>query len=116
MSADQTTAELTTRDVLLQVDRRLTLIEEDLRSLDEKLDDKVDGLRTEMNTQNTSLRSELAAQVGSLRSEMHTQAGTLRTELTAKLDSHLKWTLGTMISLTGLTLTVFGLIVVFLKL
>ena len=105
MSAEQTAAELTTRDVLLQVDRRLTLIEEDLRSLDEKLDDKVDGLD-----------AKLDHKIDGLRSEMYAQFGALRTELGARLDSHLKWTLGTMISLTGLTLTVFGLIVVFLKL
>ena len=83
MPAEQTAAELTTRDVLLQVDRRLTLIEGDLRSLDEKLDDKIDGLRM---------------------------------ELTTRLDSHLKWTLGTMVTLTGLTVAVFGLVVAFFKL
>lgn len=94
MSADQAAAELTTRDVLLQVDRRLSLIEGDLRSLDEKLDDKIDDLRHEFSTR-------LSDEIGGLRSEMAT---------------HFKWTLGTMISLTGLTLTVFGLIVVFLKL
>jgi hypothetical protein len=32
------TSEMTTRDVLHQVDRRLSLIEEDLRSLDVKVD------------------------------------------------------------------------------
>ena len=71
MAAEQTAAKLTTRDVLSQVDRRLTLIEGDLRGLDEKLDDKIDGLR----------------------SEMYAQFGTMRTELGAKFDSHLKWTL-----------------------
>lgn len=71
MSADQSAAELTTRDVLLQVDRRLTLIESDLRSLDEKLDDKIDGLRGEMNAQNASLRSEIATQNASLRTELN---------------------------------------------
>lgn len=40
------TTELTTRDVLHQVDRRLTLIEEDLRSLDAK----VDRTRVELDT------------------------------------------------------------------
>ena len=46
MAAEQTAAELTTRDVLFQVDRRLTLIEGDLRSLADKvdgLDDKLDA-------------------------------------------------------------------------
>ena len=34
MPTEQPLTELTTRDVLLQVDRRLTLIEDDLRTLD----------------------------------------------------------------------------------
>ncbi len=48
MTAEQSAAELTTRDVLLQVDRRLTLIEEDLRSLDGKVDDLDDKLDTKI--------------------------------------------------------------------
>ncbi len=31
----------------------------------------------------------------------------LRSELTAKLDSHFKWTIGTLITLTGLVVVVF---------
>ena len=100
MTAEQTTTELTTRDVLQQVDRRLTLIEADLRSLDEKVDDKIDGLRSE-----TRVSFE----------HVHLRIDALSTKLDTKLDSHLKWTLGTMITLTGLTVTVFGLIVAFLK-
>ena len=61
MSAEQTSVELTTRDVFQQVDRRLSLIEGDLRALDEKLDDKIDGLRSETSTQFGSLRSEMNA-------------------------------------------------------
>ena len=38
------TPELTTRDVLQQVDRRLSLIEDDLRGLDAKLDAKINAL------------------------------------------------------------------------
>ena len=40
MPAEQPLTELTTRDVLLQVDRRLTLIEDDLRTLDQKWDQR----------------------------------------------------------------------------
>lgn len=42
MSTEQPSVELTTRDVLQQVDRRLSLIEGDLRALGTKLDTKVD--------------------------------------------------------------------------
>lgn len=87
MPAEQTAAELTTRDVLLQVDRRLTLIEGDLRSLDEKLDDKIDGLRSEFSTR-------LSDEIGGLRHEMST---------------HFKWTIGTLVTLAGLIAVAFKL-------
>ena len=44
------TPELTTRDVLQQVDRRLSLIEEDLRALDAKLDRRIEGLDAKLDT------------------------------------------------------------------
>ncbi|MBI2506040.1 MAG: hypothetical protein HYW07_22730 [Candidatus Latescibacteria bacterium] len=44
MAAEQTLSELTIRDVLLQVDRRLTLIEGDLRNLDSRFTARVDAL------------------------------------------------------------------------
>jgi len=59
MSAEQTAAELTTRDVLLQVDRRLTLIEGDLRSLDEK----VETLDTRLSTRIEALDLRLSAKL-----------------------------------------------------
>ena len=45
MPAEQPLTELTTRDVLLQVDRRLTLIEDDLRTLDQKWDQRFGTFR-----------------------------------------------------------------------
>ena len=90
MSETLSTAELTTRDVLLQVDRRLTLIEGDLRGLDGKLDDKIDGLRGEMTGQINGLHGEF----GSLRSETHarfertnTRIDEVYTKLDVKIDS-----------------------------
>ena len=50
MPSEQSTSELTTRDVLLQVDRRLTLIEEDVRSLDERTDVRFDSIEEKMDT------------------------------------------------------------------
>ena len=79
MAAEQTAAELTTRDVLLQVDRRLTLIEEDLRSLD----DKVDGLDDKLDTKIEALDAKIDTKVDGLRGEMTTQIGSLRGEMIA---------------------------------
>ena len=55
MPAEQTPTELTTRDVLLQVDRRLTLIEDDLRTQEQRSNQ----LRQEMNTGFAGLRQEM---------------------------------------------------------
>ena len=115
MAAEQTAVELTTRDVLLQVDRRLTLIEEDLRGLDDKvetldlrlsariesldlrlsakLDDKVDGLSAKIDTKVDGLRGEMTGQINGLRGEMtgqinglHGELGSLRIETNARFE------------------------------
>jgi len=66
MADQQITAELTVRDVLGQVDRRLTLIEGDLRDLRPVLDAQTAGLRNEMNAQTAGFRNEM----NGLRNEM----------------------------------------------
>lgn len=116
MPAEQTAAELTTRDVLLQVDRRLTLIEEDLRSLDEKveridarLDAKIDGVYAKLDGKIDSFYAKLDAKIDGLRHEMYAQFGAQRSELSAKLDSHFKWTIGTLVALASLIAVVFKL-------
>ncbi|MCY3788018.1 MAG: hypothetical protein OXH63_04450 [Gemmatimonadetes bacterium] len=59
MPTEQPLTELTTRDVLLQVDRRLTLIEDDLRTLDQKWDQRFGTLDQKIDTQNSQLRQEM---------------------------------------------------------
>ena len=59
MPAEQPLTELTMRDVLLQVDRRLTLIEDDLRTLDQKWDQRFGSLDQKIDTQNNQLRQEM---------------------------------------------------------
>ena len=105
MSAEQTAAELTTRDVLLQVDRRLTLIEGDLRSLDEKVETLDTRLSTRIEALDLRLSAKLDDKIDGLRTEMYAQFGMMR----AELSTHLKWTLGTMIALTGLVAAIFKL-------
>ena len=53
------TPELTTRDVLQQVDRRLSLIEDDLRGLDAKLDAKIGILDTKIDKKIEGLDAKL---------------------------------------------------------
>ena len=56
MPAEQPLTELTMRDVLLQVDRRLTLIEDDLRTLDQKWDQRFGSLDQKIDSQTNQLR------------------------------------------------------------
>ncbi|MBI2504285.1 MAG: hypothetical protein HYW07_13750 [Candidatus Latescibacteria bacterium] len=58
------TPELTTRDVLQQVDRRLSLIEEDLRTLDAKLDTKVETLDTKISALDAKIDTKFHLVVG----------------------------------------------------
>ena len=59
MPAEQPLTELTMRDVLLQVDRRLTLIEDDLRTLDQKWDQRFGSLDQKIDSQTNQLRQEM---------------------------------------------------------
>jgi hypothetical protein len=54
--------ELTTRDVLQQVDRRLSLMEEDLRAQDEKQDERMASLDAKWDRRITSVETKSDAQ------------------------------------------------------
>ena len=64
--SEPTSAELTTRDVLLQIDRRLELSEGDVRRLDSKIDEfesrlaaRIDGLEARLDLKIELLRKEM---------------------------------------------------------
>ena len=67
MSADQTSPELTTRDVLAQVGRRIELLETDIRSIDSKVDllsEKIDTRFRHLTTTIVAAAGVLVAVVG----------------------------------------------------
>lgn len=73
MSSEPSVPELTTRDVLLQVDRRMTLMEGDLRTLGGKTEE---GFRTQdakIEALGTGLRQEIRANTRDLRQELNTR-------------------------------------------
>ncbi len=80
------TPELTLRDVLQQIDRRLSLIEEDLRQVDGKVDAQGGNLRAEI----TSARQEAKNDSASLRLEMKNDLGALHRDL----DTRFRWLTG----------------------
>ncbi len=131
MGSEQTITELTTRDVFLQVDRRLTLIEGDLRGLDDKtealdmrLSTRIEALDTRLSTRIDTLEVRLGDKIealdlrlsariddkiDALDLRMDDKIEGLRSEMTTQLSANLKWTLGTMIALAGLVVAVFKL-------
>ena len=94
MPAEQPLTELTTRDVLLQVDRRLTLIEDDLRTLDQKWDQRFETLEQKTDARFDILDQKIDARTNQLRQEMNTGFAELRKEMNTKFH----WTLGVVLA------------------
>lgn len=83
--ADQTMtpAEPTTRDVLLQIDRRLTRVEDDLRAGIAAVAVRIEEVRTELGARIDQTRTELSARID---------------ELNAKIDSGFRWMVGLILA------------------
>lgn len=93
--------ELTTRDVLQQIDRRLTALEEGLRAQGAELRAGIGGqgvaLRTEIAQQGKALYAEIAQQGKALHAEIAEQGKALRAEIAAlrsEMVSGLRWLVG----------------------
>ena len=71
MSESQPAAEITTRDVLLQIDHRLSLIETDVRENNTKTEAKIDGLEAKTEAKIDGLKTELKAEMRELRREFN---------------------------------------------
>jgi hypothetical protein len=106
--------ELTLRDVLQQIDRRLTVLEADVRNLGSELRTEMktlaSALRAEMNTLASELRAEMRALDG--RWESRFQALEVRIErLEARMSTQFRWTIGIImggwLSLAGLIVGVY---------
>ena len=67
MSTPQPSPELTTRDVLQQIDHRLSLIETDVRENNAK----IDGLRAEVTDKIDGLEAKTEAKINELRREFN---------------------------------------------
>jgi len=106
------TSELTTRDVLSQINRRLTLIEDDLRGLNvrmetqgNRLDAKIEEQGNRLEGQGNRLDAKIEAQVGGLRQEMNTRFAALEArgdflmgELRKEMNTKFIWLLGVVLA------------------
>ena len=93
MPSPQPAAEFSARDVLQQVDHRLSLIETDVRKNNAKIDDlkaetevKIDNLRTEIIDKIDGLEAKTEAKIDDLKAEIEVKIDNLRTEIIDKID------------------------------
>ena len=99
------TSEITTRDVLQQINRRLELIESDVRVVSEKLDGPAQTLRDESAASYRSLNEKWDASVQGLNERLDTSFQTLNDKidtsvqtLNNKIDTYFRWTIGIVLA------------------
>jgi hypothetical protein len=116
MTAEQTLAELTTRDVLLQVDRRLTLIESDQRALDTKfeafelrMNNKFEAFELRMNNKFEAFELRMNNKFEAFELRMNDKIDTLDVRLSGRIDgkveglrlemnNRFQWTIGLLLA------------------
>ena len=87
MSNPQPSAELTTRDVLQQIDHRLSLIETDVRENSTKLESKIDALEAKTESKIDALEAKTEAKIDALRAEFTDRIDALDHKVEGKFDS-----------------------------
>ena len=71
MSNPQPSAELTTRDVLQQIDHRLSLIETDVRENSTKLESKIDALEAKTEAKIDALDNKIEVEIREIRRDFN---------------------------------------------
>ena len=84
------TSEITTRDVLQQINRRLELIESDVRAVSEKLDVSVQGLDEKREVSVQTLNEKIDTSDGKREVSFQT--------LHEKIDTYFRWTIGIVLA------------------
>jgi vacuolar-type H+-ATPase subunit D/Vma8 len=87
-------AEITIRDVLQQIDRRLINLEEGARLLHQKMDEIYARLDAKIDAKIGSVRDELNAKIESVYSRLDSKIDTSVAQLNAKIDTKFRWTVG----------------------
>ena len=94
MSTSQSSPELTTRDVLQQINRRLSLIETDVRENNTKIEAKIDGLETKTETKIDDLETKIEGKI-------EVEIRELRREFNGKFNLVIGLVLTTWLSMMG---------------
>ena len=86
MSNPQPSHELTTRDVLQQIDHRLSLIETDVRENSTKLETKIDALEAKTEAKSDALKAEITDRIDALDHKVEVEIRELRREFNGKFN------------------------------
>ena len=87
MSNPQPSSELTTRDVLQQIDHRLSLIEKDVRENHTKIEAKIDALDSKVEGKTDALDSKVEGKIDALDSKVEGKIDALDSKVEGKIDA-----------------------------
>ena len=97
MSTPQPSPELTTRDVLQQIDHRLSLIETDVRENNAR----IDSLRAELTGKIDGLEAKTEAKIDGLEAKTETKINELRREFNGKFNLVIGLVITSWLSMMG---------------
>ena len=105
MSTPQSSPELTTRDVLQQIDHRLSLIETDVRENNTKTETKIDALDRKIEAKIDALDSKVEARIDALDSKVEgkieVEVRELRREFNGKFNLVIGLVITSWLSMMG---------------
>ena len=101
MSTSQSSAELTTRDVLQQIDHRLSLIETDVRENSTKLESKIDALEAKTEAKIDALDHKVEAKIDALDNKIEVETREIRRDFNGKFNLVIGLVLTTWLSMMG---------------
>ncbi|MDE2735252.1 MAG: hypothetical protein OXI72_12720 [Gemmatimonadota bacterium] len=101
MSTPQSSPELTTRDVLQQIDHRLSLIETDVRENSTKLESKIDALEAKTEAKIDALDHKVEGKLDSLDNKIEVETREIRRDFNGKFNLVIGLVLTTWLSMMG---------------
>ena len=101
MSTPQSSSELTTRDVLQQIDHRLSLIETDVRENSTKLESKIDALEAKTEAKIDALDHKVEAKIDALDNKIEVETREIRRDFNGKFNLVIGLVITTWLSMMG---------------
>ena len=101
MSTPQPSPELTTRDVLQQIDHRLSLIETDVRENSTKLESKIDALEAKTEAKIDALDHKVEGKLDALDNKIEVETREIRRDFNGKFNLVIGLVLTTWLSMMG---------------